>query len=81
MNNKEIKRKLQEAFATKEWKRYRNFNVYISLCGLPESIIVRPSSFGYASNMNPMAFHCFYVKRTVNLDRISTEIESAYNKY
>lgn len=81
MNNKEIKRKLQEAFDTKEWKRYRSFNVYISLFGLPESIIVRPSSFGYANNMNPMAFHCFYVNRTTNLDRISTKIESAYSKH
>ena len=81
MNDKEIKRKLQEAFGTKEWKRYRNFNVYISLCGLPDSIIVRPSSFGYANNMNPIAFRCFYVNRTTNLDRISTEIEGAYSKY
>lgn len=81
MNNKEIKRKLQEAFDIKEWKRYRNFNVYISLCGLPDSIIVRPSSFGYASNMNPMAFRCFYVNRNTNLDRISTEIASAYCNY
>lgn len=77
----EIKRKLQEAFDTKEWKRYRSFDVYISLFGLPESIIVRPSSFGYANNMNPMAFNCFKVNRTMSLDRILTEIESVYSKH
>lgn len=81
MNSKEIKRKLQEAFDTKTWKRYRNFNVYISLFGLPERIIVRPSSFGYDNNMNPMAFRCFKVNRTTNLDRVSTEIESVYSKH
>ena len=81
MNDKEIKRKLQEAFDTKEWKRYRSFYVYISIFGLPERIMVRPSSFGYANNMNPMAFRCFRVNRTMNLDRVSTEIERVYSKY
>ena len=81
MNRNEIKRKLQEAFDTKEWKRYRIFNVYISLFGLPERIMVRPSSFGYANNMNPMAFRCFKVNRTMNLDRVSTGIERVYSKY
>jgi hypothetical protein len=81
MKYNEIKRKLQETFDTKEWKRYRNFNVYISLFGLPERMIVRPSSFGYEKNMNPLAFRCFKVNRTMDLDIISTEIESAASKY
>lgn len=81
MNNNEIKGKLQEALDRKEWKRYRIFNVYISLFGLPEKIIVRPSSFGYANNMNPMAFRCFKVNRTMNLDIVSAEIERVCRKH
>ena len=47
-----------ETFKLKEWKRYHNFNIYVSLKGLGNNIcVMQPSAFGYLSgNYNPCAF-------------------------
>jgi hypothetical protein len=47
-----------ETFKLKEWKRYQNFNVYVSLKCLGDNIcVIQPSAFGYLSgNYNPCAF-------------------------
>ena len=47
-----------ETFKLKEWKRYQNFNVYVSLKCLGNNIcVIQPSAFGYLSgNYNPCAF-------------------------
>lgn len=47
-----------KTFKLKQYKRYQNFNVYVSLKGLGNNIcIVQPSAFGYLSEIyNPCAF-------------------------
>lgn len=50
-----------------KWKRYRNFTVLVSSKGLPNRVVVYPTSTGYPTTVNPMAFDCFPIRRA-NLD-------------
>lgn len=63
MTSKRIKEEILKATKAKLWNNYRNFKVYHSLRGLPETILVRPTAFGYPKNINPMAFAQFPIRR------------------
>ena len=63
MTRKKTKEEILKATKEKSWSRYRSFNVYHSLRGLPERIVVYPKAFGYPPNMNPMAFAKFPIRR------------------
>ena len=56
--NERLHSNILKAFELKEWKKYQNFNVYVSLKGLGNNIcVIQPSAFGYLSgNYNPCAF-------------------------
>lgn len=49
----------------KEWKKYRNFKVYVSLKGLGDNVcVVRPECFSYLyGSYNPFAFVSVSISR------------------
>ena len=58
-----LKKEIFKATNEKYWRKFRYFNVFHSLRGLPERIMVCPAAFGYPHNMNPYAFAKFPFRR------------------
>lgn len=59
-----LREKIKEAFSTKQWKRFRNFNIWVSEKIFGCTTIVRPVAFGgIPGNFNPRAFTHFSLMR------------------
>lgn len=71
-----------ETFKLKEWKRYHNFNVYVSpKCFGNNICVMQPSAFGYLSgNYNPCAFVGITISRKT-YDGLKNNICEYFVKY